>query len=90
MWTYLLAAALFAGIVGTIVAMLVLTAPAKSTATADVIQAAWHRYEIGDLTDWEFARLVTPRPAMQPRYVFPAVDVMPASDMAGTHDAAAD
>jgi hypothetical protein len=90
MWTYQLAAALFAGIVGTIVAMLVLTAPAKSTATADVIEAAWHRYEIGDLTDWEFARLMTPRPAMQPRYIFPAAGAMSKGEAAGAHDVAAD
>lgn len=90
MWTYLLAAGLFAGIVGAIVAMLMLTVPAKSSAAAGAIQAAWHRYEIGDLTDWEFARLMTPRPAMQPRYMFPAAGAMSKGEAAGAHDVAAD
>ena len=90
-WGAMVAAGLFAGIAAVIVAMVrVRRARAQGAQAADLIQSAWHRYEIGDLTEWEFARLVTPRPAMEPRYTFPAASAMPAVDAAGAHDAAAD
>lgn len=90
-WGVLVAAGLFAGVAGTIVAMFIATrAPERSTAAADATQTAWHRYEVGDLTEWEFARFITPRPALQPRYVFPTGDATAAGDTTPTHDAAAD
>ncbi len=37
----------------------------RPLAGQDCLQGVWHRYEEGDLTTWEFARLVSPRPAAQ-------------------------
>lgn len=41
----------------------------RSSSTGDAgrdpVQTIWHRYEEGDLTSWEFARLMSPRPAVQ-------------------------
>lgn len=56
----------------------------------DWVQTAWHRYEQGDLTPWEFERLVNPRPAAQLRRVPLADRAAPAGDGAAAHDAAAD
>lgn len=90
LWDTLLSAGILAGI---IVACAVLLAPQDEPARPvdavhDRLQTVWHAYEQGDLTEWEFARLITPRPAMQPRHWFPAA-AMPAGDTAA-HDAAAD
>ncbi|MHB8730336.1 MAG: hypothetical protein ACYDAB_00890 [bacterium] len=92
LWDMALSAGFLAAIVFAIAAVL---APREQPAgyagaARDRIQRIWHSYEQGDLTDWEFARLITPRPAMQPRYMFPSAGTMPVRETAATHDAAAD
>ena len=102
MWPYLFGsgwlweAALSAGVVAALVlAIAVVLSPRKrpaghAGAAHDRIQMIWHAYEQGDLTEWEFARLITPRPAVQPRYMFPPAGAMPRHETVATHDAAAD
>jgi|SRR5215469_16175271 len=98
MWDVLLSAGLIAGIV---VAIAVLVAPGEqpggyAEAAHDRLRSVWQAYEQGDLTDWEFALLTSPRPAIRPRYSTPAGTVpaaaarTPAGDSADTLDAAAD
>jgi hypothetical protein len=97
-WDVLLSAGVIAGIV---VAIAVLLAPGEQPrgyreAAHDRLQTVWHAYEQGDLTDWEFALLNTPRPAMRPQFVTPAAAVpaaaatAPAGEPAEALDAAAD
>lgn len=97
-WDVLLSAGLVAGI---IVAIAVLVSPRKQPAgyvdaAHDRLQTVWHAYEQGDLTDWEFALLNSPRPAMRPQFWTPAATVpvdaarKPAGDSVETLDAAAD
>lgn len=97
-WDALLSAGLLAGI---IVAIAVLLAPGEQPrgcreAAYDRLQTVWHAYEQGDLTDWEFALLNSPRPAMRPRFLTPAAAVRataattPAGGSTETLDAAAD
>lgn len=100
MWPYLFGsgwlweAALSAGVVAAIVIAVVLSLrkrPAGHAGAAhDRIQMIWHAYEQGGLTKWEFARLITPGPAVQPRYMFPPAGAMPRRETVATHDAAAD
>ena len=100
MWPYLFGpgwpweAALSAGVVAAIVlaiaVMLLRRQAGHADAAHDRIQMIWHAYEQGDLTEWEFARLITPRPAVQPRYIFPPAGAMPRHETVATHDAAAD
>lgn len=94
-------------VAGIIVAIAVLLSPRQqpagyTDAVHDRLQTVWHAYEQGDLTEWEFARLITPRPAMQPRYIFPPAGftfmvagggpagTMPVHETTATHDVAAD
>jgi|GEM_PF-3253859 len=93
----LLSAALLAGIIVAIAVLLAGTEqPAGRTDLEhDWLQTVWHRYEQGDLTPWEFERLVTPRPGAQLLYGAPADHGMPAQATAAggasaAHDAAAD
>ena len=102
MWPYLFGsgwlweAALSVGVVAAIVLAIAVTlaprrrAAGHAGAAPDRIQMIWHAYEQGDLTEWEFARLITPRPAVQPRYMFPPAGAMPRHETVATHDAAAD
>jgi hypothetical protein len=102
MWPYLFGsgwlwdAALSAGVVAAIVLAIAVVLARRQRraghagAAHDRIQTIWHAYEQGDLTEWEFARLITPRPAMQPRYMFPPAGAMPRHETVATHDAAAD
>jgi hypothetical protein len=87
----LLSAALLAAIIVAIAVLLARTEqPAgRADAAHDWIQTVWHRYEQGDLTPWEFERLVNSRPVVRPGYETPAAS-MPAGDTVITHDAAAD
>jgi len=62
----------------------------RADGTHDWLQTAWHRYEQGDLTPWEFERLVNPRPATYPQHVMPGDRAMPVGDAVAAHDAAAD
>lgn len=100
MWPYLFGsgwlweAALSAGVVAAIVLAIAVILSRRQAGQADAahdrIQMIWHAYEQGDLTEWEFARLITPRPAVQPRYIFPPAGAMPRHETVATHDAAAD
>jgi hypothetical protein len=88
----LLSAGLLAGI---LIAIAVLSAgtrqPAgRAEAAHDWLQTVWHRYEQGDLTPWEFERLVTSPPAPVSRYAARADRAMPADDALAAQDAAAD
>jgi hypothetical protein len=77
MWPYLFGsgwiwdALLSAGFLALVVAAIaVLLGEADQTAerrggARDRLQHTWHRYEEGDLTAWEFARLVSSRPFVQ-------------------------
>ncbi len=87
-----LSAALLAAIIVAIAVLLSGTEqPARhADGTHDWLQTAWHRYEQGDLTPWEFERLVNQRPAVHPEYAVSAARRMPAGDAAAAHDAAAD
>lgn len=91
-WDVVLSTALVAGIIVAIAVLLAGTEqPVRHAgATHDWLQTAWHRYEQGDLTPWEFERLVTSRPAAQPRYLVLPNRATPAGDAVGAHDAAAD
>ncbi len=87
----LLSAGLLVGIIAAIAVLLARTEqPAgRADLTHDWLQTVWHRYEQGDLTPWEFERLVASRPATPSRYlVLPRA--MPAGDAVAAHDAAAD
>jgi hypothetical protein len=55
----------------------------KESAGRDRRQWIWHRYEEGDLTPWEFARLISPRPAVQ--YSAAAAAKMPGPRSAPAH-----
>jgi hypothetical protein len=102
MWPHLLGPSwvgdvlLSAGLVAAIiVAIAVLLSRAEEPAghagaTHDWLQTAWHRYEQGDLTPWEFERLVNPRPAVHSQHAALADRPMPAGHAGAAHDAAAD
>jgi hypothetical protein len=102
MWPYLFGSgwlremALSAGLVAAIVfAIAVVLTPREQPAgyagaAQDRIQTIWHAYEQGDLTEWEFARLITPRPAIQPRYSPLPARALPIRETPAAHDTAAD
>jgi hypothetical protein len=66
-WDALLSAGFLAAVAVTAGALL--RAPENfmnpGRAGEDRLQQIWHRYEEGDLTPWEFARLMSPRQAVQ-------------------------
>ncbi|HEV2282814.1 MAG TPA: hypothetical protein VGX75_10570 [bacterium] len=102
MWPYLFGSgwprdiALSAGLIAAIVfAIAVMLARREQPAgypeaAADRIQTIWHAYEQGDLTEWEFARLITPRPAIPLRSNASPAGALPVRETVATHDAAAD
>jgi hypothetical protein len=102
MWPYLFGSgwprdiALSAGLIGAIVfAIAVVLARREQPAgypeaAIDRIQTIWHSYEQGDLTEWEFARLITPHPAMPLRHNVSPAGAMPVRETVAAHDAAAD
>jgi len=102
MWPYLFGSgwlwevALSAGLVAAIIfAIAVMLAPREqpagyAAAAQDRIQTIWHAYEQGDLTEWEFARVITSRPAIQPRYSPSPARALSIHETPAAHDAAAD
>lgn len=54
-WGVLSALGLLAGLFGWVIR---LGSPRSPTACPDVLQELWKRYEQGDLTAWEFERLI--------------------------------
>lgn len=92
LWNAVLSAALVGWI---IIGIAVLVAPARkpagyADAALDRIQRIWHAYEQGDLTEWEFARLISPRHAMYEQRRSPTVVAGPAGETLVPHDVAAD
>ena len=91
-WDTVLSAALIGAVIAAVV---VLLAPGHkpadyADAAQDRIQRVWHAYEQGDLTEWEFARLISPRhPAYEPRRSTMVVPG-PAGATLVPHDIAAD
>lgn len=90
-WDVLLSVALLAGI---IVAIAVLLAPREEPrgqrdAAHDWLQTVWHRYEQGDLTPWEFERLVSGSAPRSP-HALGAVHAMREAGADSTTDVAAD
>jgi hypothetical protein len=89
-WGAMLAAGLAAVLAGAAVMTIRATEPAAGTQAADPALRVWHRYEQGDLTEWEFARLLRARAAVEPAVVFAGRGRGPVSDPPAPDDAAAD
>ena len=91
-WDTVLSVALVAAV---ITGVAVLLAPRRqpvgdADAAHDRIQRIWHAYEQGDLTEWEFARLMSPRHATYEQRRSPMVVPGPAGETLVPHDIAAD
>lgn len=91
-WDTVLSAALVAAVIAGVA---VLLAPRRqpagyADAAHDRTQRIWHAYEQGDLTEWEFARLMSPRHARYQERRSPVVVAGPAGETLVPHDIAAD
>jgi hypothetical protein len=67
MWDVLASAGLLAIVAGASGALLgrLRRGPGRDRGDGDRLQNIWHRYEEGDLTSWEFARLLSQMQAVQ-------------------------
>lgn len=91
-WDTVLSAVLVAAVIAGVALLL---APRRESAgyaeaAQDRTQRVWHAYEQGDLTEWEFARLMSPRHARYEGRRSPAVVAGPAGETLVQHDIAAD
>ena len=91
LWDAVLSAALVAVVAAIAVRAASRREPAgNARAAQDRIQRIWHAHEQGDLTEWEFARLISPRQTTYERR-WPAMMVAgPAGETLVPHDVAAD
>ncbi|HKX19729.1 MAG TPA: hypothetical protein VJT33_17140 [bacterium] len=102
MWPYLfgsswardtvLSAALVAAVIAGVAVLLAPRGEPSGYADAayDRTQRIWHAYEQGDLTEWEFARLMSPRHPSYEQRQSPVVVAGPAGETLVPEDIAAD
>lgn len=91
-WDTALSVALIAAVIaGAAVLLAPRREPAEyGDAAHDRTQRIWHAYEQGDLTEWEFARLMSPRHARYGERQFPMIVAGPAGETFVPDDIAAD